>query len=371
MASGKEQVYEHNGEQMNLDDYLNKKYGIGGPQAVETTSTSTAQGTTNYVTNKYALPTCHVGPKAVMKIGNATLWAGGEKEFDGQSGFALRIRIGDNSWWGGTKGGSSNPTSVVLNAQAEALFPDLPKVPPVPTIDIDWSDYGAPDELGRDWWEALIAGMAKLPEKSDVGLNCMGGHGRTGTALSIIAGLTGLVKADECPVTFIRQHYCKKVVESHQQIDYIEKITGLIVKAKPSHDFSYATKVTETTVGATTKKPQTGNAIVEKPLTWDPLSGRYYEDWKDPNTELTWRLYYNPNDTKVQEMAIVPQDHTLLPQSVSVEEEEKINADHSQPWWKRKTKKARRRAKQREDARKKLALLADRDQSTQPVQQQV
>jgi hypothetical protein len=47
---------------------------------------------------------------------------------------------------------------------------------------------------------------------------CIGGHGRTGTFLS---ALVAHRKASDDPIAYVRQHYCKKAVESSKQVAYL------------------------------------------------------------------------------------------------------------------------------------------------------
>ena len=99
-------------------------------------------------------------------------------------------------------------------------------------VKIDWKDMSVPI-LGREDWIRLWKALKREAQKKKVTeliFACIGGHGRTGTALSIIAALSGQTK--DCPVTFIRSKYCEKAVEAKAQIEYIEEITGIKVKAK-------------------------------------------------------------------------------------------------------------------------------------------
>ena len=96
-------------------------------------------------------------------------------------------------------------------------------------IDFQWRDFG-PFVLGKDFWKDLVTVIRR--KNKDVLVCCIGGHGRTGTALAILAGLTGATKTD--PVKFIRDLYCKKIVESENQIEYIEDITGIQVNELPA-----------------------------------------------------------------------------------------------------------------------------------------
>jgi len=103
---------------------------------------------------------------------------------------------------------------------------------PEAMIKIDWSDGGAPN-LPEKFWTDLVALLRE--EKRRVVVSCVGGHGRTGTVLSILSVFMGAVKKSEDPVAFVRKKYCEEAVETKSQCDYIEKITGCKVGEKPSH----------------------------------------------------------------------------------------------------------------------------------------
>lgn len=106
-------------------------------------------------------------------------------------------------------------------------------------IRIDWPDGGVPD-LTEGNWRAIIRDLKMLKSGSgreflNVLVCCVGGHGRTGTALSIIAALTGV--APDAPVLFIRSGYCRKAVETRAQCGYIRKIANITDDDLPLPDF--------------------------------------------------------------------------------------------------------------------------------------
>lgn len=108
-----------------------------------------------------------------------------------------------------------------------------------PVVRISWPDYDIP-ALERDFWLDLIDVInEEWLKKRITGVTCccVGGHGRTGTALAILAGLTGACISD--PVLFVREHYCKKVVESESQIKYIEEMTGIPINVKANKSYGY------------------------------------------------------------------------------------------------------------------------------------
>jgi len=99
-------------------------------------------------------------------------------------------------------------------------------------IRIDWPDGGVPLLTENDW-NSLISKLKKMKSRSDretlhVLVCCVGGHGRTGTALAILAALTGA--APEEPVIFVRMEYCRKAVETKAQCRYIKGIAHIVVE---------------------------------------------------------------------------------------------------------------------------------------------
>ena len=162
----------------------------------------------------------HVGPILVFTIGNSAVFAGAYDEALADiTPWSLMVSCAGD-------GATYLPTSPVsFRSKAKAfLFPDtLAKVEVPPFLAIDWSDIvGAP--LPRWWWEGLVAFLRENTGK--VVFYCHGGHGRTGTALSILASLAGLVPEKKDPVRWVRKRYCVEAVESSTQIAYVEKITG-------------------------------------------------------------------------------------------------------------------------------------------------
>ncbi|MFE1167222.1 protein phosphatase [Nocardiopsis sp. NPDC058789] len=82
---------------------------------------------------------------------------------------------------------------------------------------VRWPDFGLP----ADDADAL-AGFREALERADgerVELACLGGRGRTGTALSCLAVLDG-VPAEEA-VAHVREHYSSHAVETPEQEAYV------------------------------------------------------------------------------------------------------------------------------------------------------
>lgn len=86
---------------------------------------------------------------------------------------------------------------------------------------IDWPDFGVPVNT-----DAAIGALstvlrrARSGERVEVG--CIGGHGRTGTALACLAVLSGYPARDA--VAWVRSSYCAKAVETPEQEAFVAAI---------------------------------------------------------------------------------------------------------------------------------------------------
>ena len=88
-----------------------------------------------------------------------------------------------------------------------AAWPDV--------ITLSWPDMTAPTQVGIKFWERLIM---VLP--MDTAVCCMGGHGRTGTALAamLVADGMGAVEA----MAKVRGEHCTRAIETLEQENYIK-----------------------------------------------------------------------------------------------------------------------------------------------------
>lgn len=81
-----------------------------------------------------------------------------------------------------------------------------------------WPDFGVPSDTDT-LRLALTDVVDRARRESAVELGCLGGHGRTGTALACLAVLAG-APADEA-VAWVRANYCSKAVETEQQAKFV------------------------------------------------------------------------------------------------------------------------------------------------------
>jgi hypothetical protein len=84
-------------------------------------------------------------------------------------------------------------------------------------------DMGVPATVPT--FRALVKWTAQqLEEGLKVHCGCIGGHGRTGTFLAaLVKEMTG----NEDAIEYVREHYCKKAVESNEQIAFLVKNFGI------------------------------------------------------------------------------------------------------------------------------------------------
>lgn len=70
----------------------------------------------------------------------------------------------------------------------------------------------------------------RLDAGAKIHVGCIGGHGRTGTFLAALVAFMGV---SDDPIAYVREHHCKKAVESKSQIKFLIKHFGC-KKAKPT-----------------------------------------------------------------------------------------------------------------------------------------
>jgi hypothetical protein len=104
---------------------------------------------------------------------------------------------------------------------AFGLYLDRAWSPPWPHAHVEWEDFGVPDpdELSA----ALEDVLARARAGDVVEIGCLGGHGRTGTAVACLAVLTGTPSS--AAVAWVRATYCEKAVETDEQEAFVAGFT--------------------------------------------------------------------------------------------------------------------------------------------------
>ena len=111
---------------------------------------------------------------------------------------------------------SFNPAYEREAAPDFGLYLDDRWDPPWPHAKVDWPDFGLPADAD-DFVAALEDVLARARQGAVVELGCLGGHGRTGTALACLAALAGV---DGDPVEWVRSTYCAEAGETPEQEAY-------------------------------------------------------------------------------------------------------------------------------------------------------
>jgi hypothetical protein len=110
--------------------------------------------------------------------------------------------------------GSTAPRYRSLNLDA---FPDV--------VTLAWPDMTAPTHVGIRFWERLVSMMPQ-----DTAVCCVGGHGRTGTALASMLVADGATAEDA--IKRVRAEHCGRAIETKQQEDYIKGLAAERDKVK-------------------------------------------------------------------------------------------------------------------------------------------
>jgi hypothetical protein len=121
-------------------------------------------------------------------------------------------------------------------------------------------DMGTPTnqtEFGKlvDWTKTQLEAGKK------VHCGCMGGHGRTGMFLAALVSRFG----EKDAITYVRKNYCKKAVESTEQVKYLKAQFG-IAAAEPTKGASYWSSK------STGKKGSKGGNVVTLPAASDSFT---------------------------------------------------------------------------------------------------
>ena len=101
------------------------------------------------------------------------------------------------------------------------LYLDQRWQPPWPHEHLSWPDFAVPDDATATLsaLQSLLA-WARAGQRVEIG--CLGGHGRTGTAL---AGLSVLAGQDpDGAVAWVRSSYCQKAVETDAQEAFVASL---------------------------------------------------------------------------------------------------------------------------------------------------
>ena len=102
-------------------------------------------------------------------------------------------------------------------------------------LDLYIKDMYAPEHVDAGFWKLFWNDLRKEAHKNGGKLSilvmCQGGHGRTGVVLASLIMASAYNKVgipeDVHPVTWLRDNYCDKAVESQRQCDYLKRLWNM------------------------------------------------------------------------------------------------------------------------------------------------
>lgn len=166
---------------------------------------------------------CHTGNVSVMHLGDkAHLYCGGWSRGANSEDVAVIDLTGTEPL------DVENPFKA-RNEAAQVVFKNVIQSAAaqreLPWLAFKIQDFGTPN-VKRATWVALANAIRSLMEQGEsVLLACNGGHGRTGTAASILCYLLNPDVGD--PVTYLRSVYCTHAVETRAQHLYVNQMCNL------------------------------------------------------------------------------------------------------------------------------------------------
>lgn len=198
----------------------------------------------------YTYTACHTGNIEVIKGDGFTISGGGSSHSGGWKHGTWHMVIGPDS--------VADGPNVPVTLRVAKFFPVF--------LGIPFPDMETP-QIPDEFWTLALQDIRDIPD-AKVLCTCVGGHGRTGTMLSIFEGLVhpGYATVDEI-VQHIRDVYCQKAVESDSQMAYIGKVLGLEWTKQVQPHKSYAAPASKTI-----EKP--GTAVVYQQAQY-PYGGFY------------------------------------------------------------------------------------------------
>jgi hypothetical protein len=111
------------------------------------------------------------------------------------------------------------------------LYLDATWSPPWPHDHVVWPDFGVPLDTHRVVGALRdVRELARSGKRVEVG--CLGGHGRTGTALACLAVLAGHPAGTA--VAWVRANYCDSAVETTEQEDFVAEFGAGLAGPEPA-----------------------------------------------------------------------------------------------------------------------------------------
>lgn len=166
---------------------------------------------------------CHTGNPVVFEVDGITVHGGGTSR---QGGWE-RMEVTPDLAMGPRQVMSFETATKVPDgfSCASHVGGDTPLI-----ISIDWPDFGIPTDVGREFWLALVEDIKRLGIKT-ISTQCVGGHGRTGVQLAILAHMLGAIEKPDAYslIKWVQSNYCHHAVETSGQQRYVAEMCELPV----------------------------------------------------------------------------------------------------------------------------------------------
>jgi hypothetical protein len=253
-------------------------------------------------TNKTDTTACisHTSPTLVLTK-KFNVWAGSANKTENLPNGALILDLADRYGNGLRGDGIELPSSLLVRR-----------------VVMEWPDMSKP-YLIKEEWETLSQWLTTLDIVREHGLYiaCLEGHGRTGTALCLLAHFLGEWNDNVDIVRQIRKKYCPKAVETATQIEYIEKITGRKTTCKASNAVEFTPGNYQYSKNTPCYKIVQGS-VVDCQHTCSATSENHKEHWCNKCKWDWWvdglGLHEKPapgNQQKSREEIVTPGEHVV------------------------------------------------------------
>lgn len=141
-----------------------------------------------------------------------------------------------------------------LDAYSAARHPSMSPTSEAKGYIYPITDMSVPSDVA-DFKKLIDWLSTQIDSGKKVHIGCIGGHGRTGLLLS---ALVKVMEDKEDAIKYVREHYCKKAVESKAQVDWLVKHFGIksakVTKGSSSYYSGYSAGRSKSASGALSYK---------------------------------------------------------------------------------------------------------------------
>lgn len=169
---------------------------------------------------KTGLGPCRHRPTLIFKVGNLEVHGASEMYVQASSvrGFDLVVSLLGRRRF-------SEAGNLIRGPRKWAFLRRFTSRAIVEELVLDWKDQDS-FPVGRDFWVAFYEALRDGGYKKIL-FYCMGGHGRTGTAVGCLMTVALNIHGGRA-VKEIRDNYCKSAIETRKQEDYVRSMTKIV-----------------------------------------------------------------------------------------------------------------------------------------------